>query len=100
MIFDGVVEPAVRLPRAVVTRGAERNGIRSDAANGSARDALSAIRTDRATVRGSERKGREPAETVGRFALPPLPPGVRRARVATAMTTDGEAGCRGAIQAA
>ncbi|CCK27015.1 transcriptional regulator [Streptomyces davaonensis JCM 4913] len=74
VIFDGVVEPTLRLLREVITRGIERGEVRSDAANACVFDAIPAMMMYRSKMRGSEWDDEELAEMIDQLMLPLLRP--------------------------
>ncbi|MER7968369.1 TetR/AcrR family transcriptional regulator [Streptomyces sp. NPDC005840] len=76
VIFEGIVEPTVRLLREVINRGIERGEVRSDAADDHVFDAIPAMLMYRSKMYGCEWSDRELEEMVDRFALPLLRPGV------------------------
>ncbi|ALV32863.1 TetR/AcrR family transcriptional regulator [Streptomyces sp. CdTB01] len=74
VIFDGIVEPTLKLLREVITRGIARNEVRSDAANGYVFDAIPAMMMYRSKMRGSEWSDRDLEEMVDQLMLPLLRP--------------------------
>lgn len=54
VIFEGVVEPTLQMPREVIERGFQRGEVRSDAANGYALDAVPAMMMYRSKMCGCE----------------------------------------------
>ncbi|MGY6025781.1 TetR/AcrR family transcriptional regulator [Streptomyces spinosirectus] len=74
VIFDGIVEPMLRLLREIIARGVERNEVRSDAANDYVFDAIPAIMMYRNKMRGSEWGDRDLEEMVDQLMLPLLRP--------------------------
>lgn len=74
VIFDGVVEPSVKLLHEIVTRGIERGEVRPDAANGYVFDAIPAMMMYRSKVRGSEWGDEDLEEMIDQFILPLLRP--------------------------
>ncbi|MDT0438852.1 MULTISPECIES: TetR/AcrR family transcriptional regulator [Streptomyces] len=76
VIFEGIVEPTVRLLREVINRGIARGEVRSDAADDHVFDAIPAMLMYRSKMYGCEWSDRELEEMVDRFALPLLRPGV------------------------
>ncbi|MFJ9113966.1 TetR/AcrR family transcriptional regulator [Streptomyces sp. NPDC102394] len=74
VIFDGIVEPTLKLLREVITRGIARNEVRSDAANGYVFDAIPAMMMYRSKIRGSEWGDRDLEEMVDQLMLPLLRP--------------------------
>ncbi|MFI8190211.1 TetR/AcrR family transcriptional regulator [Streptomyces sp. NPDC085946] len=75
VIFDGVVEPVVKLLREVITRGIERGEVRPDADNGYVLDAIPAMMMYRSKVCGSEWSDAEVEEMIDLLVLPLLRPG-------------------------
>jgi len=74
VIFDGIVEPTVKLLREVITRGIERNEVRPDAANSYVLDAIPAIMMYRSKMRGSEWGDRDLEEMIDQLILPLVRP--------------------------
>ncbi|MEU6550927.1 TetR/AcrR family transcriptional regulator [Streptomyces sp. NPDC046915] len=74
VIFNGVVEPTVRLLRDVITRGIERGEVRPDAANSYVFDAIPAMMMYRSKVGGSEWNDRDLEEMIDQLMLPLLRP--------------------------
>jgi AcrR family transcriptional regulator len=74
VIFEGVVEPAVRLLREVINRGIGRGEVRPDAANGYVFDAIPAMMMYRSKVCGSEWGEREIVEMIDQLMVPLLRP--------------------------
>ena len=74
VIFDGIVEPTLKLLREVITRGIARNEVRSDAANGYVFDAIPAMMMYRSKIRGSEWSDHDLEEMVDQLMLPLLRP--------------------------
>ncbi|GAA3842790.1 TetR/AcrR family transcriptional regulator [Streptomyces coacervatus] len=74
VIFDGIVEPTVKLLREVVTRGIERNEVRPDAANSYVFDAIPAMMMYRSKMRGSEWEDRDLEEMIDLLMVPLLRP--------------------------
>ncbi|MFI5687458.1 TetR/AcrR family transcriptional regulator [Streptomyces sp. NPDC051636] len=74
VIFDGVVEPTVRLLREVITRGIKRGEVRPDAANSYVFDAIPAMMMYRSKVGGSEWADRDLEEMIDQLMLPLLRP--------------------------
>ncbi|MFI1369518.1 TetR/AcrR family transcriptional regulator [Streptomyces griseochromogenes] len=72
VIFEGVVEPMIRLLRGIVTRGIERGEVRSDAANGYVFDAIPAMMMYRSKMCTSEWNDRDLAEMIDQLMLPLL----------------------------
>ncbi|MFJ9540234.1 TetR/AcrR family transcriptional regulator [Streptomyces sp. NPDC101225] len=75
VIFDGIVEPVLKLLREIITRGIERNEVRPDAANDYVFDAIPAIMMYRNKMRGSEWEDRDLEDMVDQLMLPLLRPG-------------------------
>jgi AcrR family transcriptional regulator len=76
VIFDGIVEPTIKLLREVITRGIERNEVRPDAANSYVFDAIPAMMMYRSKLRGSEWHYRDLEEMIDQLMVPLLRPGV------------------------
>ncbi|MFF7947793.1 TetR/AcrR family transcriptional regulator [Streptomyces griseorubiginosus] len=74
VIFNGVVEPSVKLLHQIVTRGIERGEVRSDAANDYVFDAIPAMMMYRSKMRGSEWDDLEMEEMIDQLVLPLLRP--------------------------
>ncbi|TQJ90489.1 TetR/AcrR family transcriptional regulator [Streptomyces sp. SLBN-31] len=74
VIFDGIVEPTLKLLREVITRGIARNEVRSDAANGYVFDAVPAMMMYRSKMCGSEWSDRDLEEMVDQLMVPLLRP--------------------------
>ena len=74
VIYDGVVEPSVKLLRAIVTRGIGRGEVRPDAANDYVFDAIPAMMMYRSKMRGSEWSDGDVEEMIDQFVLPLLRP--------------------------
>lgn len=74
VIFDGVVEPTLKLLREVITRGIGRGEVRSDAANGYVFDAIPAMMMYRSKMCGSEWNDRDLEEMIDQLMLPLLRP--------------------------
>ncbi|MCX4856383.1 TetR/AcrR family transcriptional regulator [Streptomyces canus] len=72
VIFNGVVEPSVRLLREIITRGIERGEVRPDAENDYVFDAIPAMMMYRSKMRGSEWGDRDVEEMIDQFLLPLL----------------------------
>ncbi|MET9784574.1 TetR/AcrR family transcriptional regulator [Streptomyces canus] len=72
VIFNGVVEPSVRLLREIITRGIGRGEVRPDAANDYVFDAIPAMMMYRSKMRGSEWGDRDVEEMIDQFLLPLL----------------------------
>ncbi|MEU6356736.1 TetR/AcrR family transcriptional regulator [Streptomyces sp. NPDC047072] len=77
VIFDGVVEPTVRLLREIITRGIARGEVRRDAADDFVFDAIPAMMMYRSKMRACEWSDGEVEEMIDRFMLPLLRPGGR-----------------------
>ena len=76
VIFDGIVEPTIKLLREVITRGIERNEVRPDAANSYVFDAIPPMMMYRSKLRGSEWDDRDLEEMIDQLMVPLLRPGV------------------------
>ncbi|RPF36827.1 TetR/AcrR family transcriptional regulator [Streptomyces sp. TLI_185] len=76
VIFDGIVEPTIKLLREVITRGIGRNEVRPDAANSYVFDAIPAMMMYRSKLRGSEWDDRDLEEMIDQLMVPLLRPGV------------------------
>ena len=74
VIFNGVVEPSIKLLREIVTRGIRRGEVRPDAANDYVFDAIPAMTMYRSKMRGSEWSDEDLEEMIDRFVLPLLRP--------------------------
>jgi AcrR family transcriptional regulator len=74
VIFNGVVEPSIKLLREIVTRGIRRGEVRPDAANDYVFDAIPAMMMYRSKMRGSEWSDEDLEEMIDRFVLPLLRP--------------------------
>ncbi|MFF4036500.1 TetR/AcrR family transcriptional regulator [Streptomyces sp. NPDC001816] len=74
VIFEGVVEPTLKLLREVVTRGIERGEVRSDAANGYVFDAIPAMMMYRSKMCGCEWNEQDLEEMIDQLMLPLLRP--------------------------
>jgi len=74
VIFDGIVEPTLKLLREVITRGIERNEVRSDAANSYVIDAIPAMMMYRSKMCGSEWEDRDLQEMIDQLMVPLLRP--------------------------
>ncbi|MFE2098365.1 MULTISPECIES: TetR/AcrR family transcriptional regulator [unclassified Streptomyces] len=74
VIFEGVVEPTIKLLREVITRGIGRGEVRSDAANGYVFDAIPAMMMYRSKMCGSEWSEQDLEEMIDRLMLPLLRP--------------------------
>ena len=76
VIFDGIVEPTIKLLREVITRGIERNEVRPDAANSYVFDVIPAMMMYRSKLRGSEWDDRDLEEMIDQLMVPLLRSGV------------------------
>ncbi|MGV9564674.1 TetR/AcrR family transcriptional regulator [Streptomyces sp. NPDC003480] len=74
VIFDGVVEPIIKLLREVINRGIERGDVRADAANGYVFDAIPAMMMYRSKMCGSEWGERDIEEMIDQLMIPLLRP--------------------------
>ncbi|MFJ9815292.1 TetR/AcrR family transcriptional regulator [Streptomyces sp. NPDC101151] len=74
LIFDGVVEPTIKLLGEVITRGIGRGEVRSDAANGYVFDAIPAMMMYRSKMCASEWSDRDLEEMIDQLMLPLLRP--------------------------
>ncbi|MEU6070277.1 MULTISPECIES: TetR/AcrR family transcriptional regulator [Streptomyces] len=74
LIFEGVVEPTIRLLREVITRGIGRGEVRPDAANSYVFDAIPAMMMYRSKMCASEWTDRDLEEMVDQLMLPLLRP--------------------------
>ncbi|UXY30377.1 TetR/AcrR family transcriptional regulator [Streptomyces sp. HUAS TT20] len=72
LIFEGVVEPTVRLLREVITRGIGRGEVRSDAANSYVFDAIPAMMMYRSKMCSSEWSDQDLEEMIDQLMLPLL----------------------------
>ncbi|MFJ2240045.1 TetR/AcrR family transcriptional regulator [Streptomyces sp. NPDC087859] len=72
VIFNGVVEPTIRLLREVITRGIKRHEVRSDAANSYVFDAIPAMMMYRSKMCGSEWNDRDLEEMIDQLMVPLL----------------------------
>ncbi|MEU5887515.1 TetR/AcrR family transcriptional regulator [Streptomyces sp. NPDC047461] len=72
VIFNGVVEPTIRLLREVITRGIKRQEVRSDAANSYVFDAVPAMMMYRSKMCGSEWNDRDLEEMIDQLMIPLL----------------------------
>ncbi|MFF4252829.1 TetR/AcrR family transcriptional regulator [Streptomyces sp. NPDC001663] len=72
VIFDGIVEPTVKLLREVIARGIERNEVRPDAANSYVFDAIPAMMMYRSKMCGSEWGDRDLEEMIDQLMVPLL----------------------------
>jgi AcrR family transcriptional regulator len=74
VIYDGVVEPTLKLLREVINRGIERGEVRPAAANGYVFDAIPAMMMYRAKMCGSEWIEQDIEEMIDQLMLPLLRP--------------------------
>ncbi|MEU6099853.1 TetR/AcrR family transcriptional regulator [Streptomyces flaveolus] len=74
VIFEGVIEPTIKMLQEVITRGIERGEVREEAANSYVFDAVPAMMMYRAKVCGSEWTDREVEEMIDRLMVPLLRP--------------------------
>jgi AcrR family transcriptional regulator len=74
VIFDGIVEPMIKLVREVITRGIERKEVRADAASSYVFDAIPAIMMYRNKMRGSEWDDPDLEAMIDQLMLPLLRP--------------------------
>ncbi|MFD8301963.1 TetR/AcrR family transcriptional regulator [Streptomyces sp. NPDC059690] len=74
VIFDGIVEPTLKLLREVIMRGIARNEVRSGAANGYVYDAIPAMMMYRSKMCGSEWGDSDLEEMVDQLMVPLLRP--------------------------
>ncbi|MEU7058786.1 TetR/AcrR family transcriptional regulator [Streptomyces sp. NPDC046197] len=74
VIFEGVVEPTIKLLREVITRGIGRGEVRPDAANGYVFDAIPAMLMYRSKMCGSEWPDRDLEEMIDQLMVPLLRP--------------------------
>ncbi|MES5818363.1 TetR/AcrR family transcriptional regulator [Streptomyces sp. RG80] len=72
VIFEGVVEPTIRLLREVITRGIERNEVRPDAANSYVFDAIPAMMMYRSKMCASEWGDQDLEEMIDQLMVPLL----------------------------
>ncbi|MGW2933767.1 TetR/AcrR family transcriptional regulator [Streptomyces sp. NPDC001156] len=75
VIYEGVVEPAIKLLREVINRGIERGEVRPDAANGYVFDVIPAMMMYRSKVCGSEWDEQDIEEMIDQLMMPLLRPG-------------------------
>ena len=75
VIFEGVVEPTIRLLGEVINRGIERGEVRPDASNSYVLDAVPAMMMYRSKMCGSEWVDRDIEEMIDQLMLPLLRPG-------------------------
>ncbi|MEV1063123.1 TetR/AcrR family transcriptional regulator [Streptomyces sp. NPDC050263] len=74
LIFEGVIEPTVKLLHEIISRGIARGEVRADAANGYVFDVIPAMMMYRSKVCASEWSDRELDEMIDRLMLPLLRP--------------------------
>jgi AcrR family transcriptional regulator len=74
VIFEGVIEPTIKMLREVITRGIDRGEVREEAANSYVFDAVPAMMMYRSKVCGSEWTDREIEEMIDRLMVPLLRP--------------------------
>ncbi|MFD7685422.1 TetR/AcrR family transcriptional regulator [Streptomyces sp. NPDC059781] len=74
VIFEGVVEPTIKMLRAVIERGIERGEVRADAANGYVFDAIPAMMMYRSKMCGSEWSDVDLEEMIDQLMVPLLRP--------------------------
>ncbi|GAA4820459.1 TetR/AcrR family transcriptional regulator [Streptomyces ziwulingensis] len=79
VIFEGVIEPTIRMLKEVVCRGIDRAEVRPDAANSYVFDAVPAMMMYRSKVCGCEWEGGDIEEMVDQLMVPLLRPDVREA---------------------
>ncbi|MET9155889.1 TetR/AcrR family transcriptional regulator [Streptomyces griseoflavus] len=72
VIFEGVVEPTIRMLREVIERGIERGEVRADAANGYVFDAVPAMMMYRSKMCGSELADADLEEMIDQLMVPLL----------------------------
>ncbi|MFK0128046.1 TetR/AcrR family transcriptional regulator [Streptomyces nigra] len=72
VIFEGLVEPTIRLLREVIVRGIKRGEVREDAVNGYVCDAIPAMMMYRSKVCGSEWGDRDLEEMIDQLMVPLL----------------------------
>ncbi|MGI5136316.1 MULTISPECIES: TetR/AcrR family transcriptional regulator [unclassified Streptomyces] len=75
VIYEGVVEPAIKLLRELINRGIERGEVRPDAANGYVFDVIPAMMMYRSKVCGSEWGEQDIEEMIDQLMMPLLRPG-------------------------
>ncbi|MBK3579135.1 TetR/AcrR family transcriptional regulator [Streptomyces sp. MBT65] len=75
VIFEGVVEPTIKMLRDAINRGIERGEVRSDASNSYVFDAIPAMMMYRSKMCGSEWVDRDIEEMIDQLMLPLLRPG-------------------------
>jgi AcrR family transcriptional regulator len=74
VIYEGVVEPSVRLLRDIITRGIERGEVRPDAANGYVFDAIPAMMMYRSKICACEWTEQDIEEMIDHLMVPLLRP--------------------------
>ncbi|MFB7933426.1 TetR/AcrR family transcriptional regulator [Streptomyces sp. NPDC056039] len=74
VIFDGVVEPTIKMLREVIERGMRRGEVRLDAANGYVFDAIPAMMMYRSKMCGCEWQDHEIEEMIDELMVPLLRP--------------------------
>ncbi|MFK4146825.1 TetR/AcrR family transcriptional regulator [Streptomyces sp. NPDC004065] len=74
VIYEGVVEPMIKLIQAVITRGIERGEVRPDAANGHVYDAVPAMLMYRTKMCTSEWSDQELQDMIDQLMVPLLRP--------------------------
>lgn len=74
VIFEGVVEPTIKLLHEAITRGIERGEVRSDAANSYVFDAIPAMMMYRSKMRACEWSDQDLEEMIDHLMLPLLRP--------------------------
>lgn len=72
VIFDGVVEPTIRLLKEVINRGIRRGEVRADAANGYVFDVIPAMMMYRSKVCASEWADQDLEELIDQLMVPLL----------------------------
>ncbi|MEU9558458.1 TetR/AcrR family transcriptional regulator [Streptomyces fumanus] len=75
VIYDGVIEPTIRMLREVITRGIERKEVRAGAANGYVFDAIPAMMMYRSKLCDCEWSDSELEEMIDQLMVPLLRPG-------------------------
>ncbi|MEV5356119.1 TetR/AcrR family transcriptional regulator [Streptomyces sp. NPDC086081] len=74
VIFEGVVEPTIRMLREVIERGIARGEVRPDAANGYVFDAIPAMMMYRSKMCGCEWRNEQVEEMIDQLMVPLLRP--------------------------
>ncbi|MEU1054938.1 TetR/AcrR family transcriptional regulator [Streptomyces sp. NPDC005876] len=74
VIYEGVIEPTIRMLREVITRGIERNEVRPEAANGYVFDAVPAMMMYRSKICDCEWSDSEIEEMIDQLMVPLLRP--------------------------